>query len=66
MVMKFGCSKKNARVVKLSGLIAGKVEVREKVTKLNWYSRVVLSRLELVDAAPEPKVKTKRNRKQEL
>ena len=49
---------KKARL-KLSGLIAGKVEVVEKV---NWECRVVSRRLELVDAAPDP-VATKKSRK---
>ena len=43
--------------MKLSGLIAGKVEVVEKVAKVNWECLVVLRRLGLVDEALEPVVK---------
>ena len=42
--------------MKLKGLIAGKVEVREKVAqeKVNGECHAALRRLELVDAAPDP------------
>ena len=57
MEIKFGNDKKVG--VKLSGLIAGKVELVETVI---WEFRLVLRGLQLVDAAHYPAVK-KRSRK---
>ena len=45
------------------GLIAGKVEIGNKVAKTNWECRLVPRRLDLVDAAPDPVMKKKMNGK---
>ena len=62
MGMKFGSSKKKAKC-DMSGLIAEKVMSAMKVAKLNLEGRVVLRRLELVYAAPEPAVTIKEDSK---